>query len=82
MNLFLSNTCFVHTGFAWLEAKEGEEIDSQKVLRGSIKVQGRTGRRFGVAEKYVRISLLSNEEVFKEFLERLSTIKSMSSNGH
>ena len=70
----------MHTGFAWLEAKE-EEIDSQKVLRGCIKVQGRTGSRFGVAQKYVRVSLLSNEEVFNQFLERLSTIKSVS-NSH
>ncbi|ONI30387.1 hypothetical protein PRUPE_1G248200 [Prunus persica] len=80
--LFSGELIEPYPGFAWLEAKEGEEIDSQKVLRGSIKVQGRTGRRFGVAEKYVRISLLSNEAVFKEFLERLSTIKSMSCNGH
>ncbi|RXH72136.1 hypothetical protein DVH24_033674 [Malus domestica] len=65
--------------FAWMEANE--DVDTEKVLRGQIKVQGRTGRRFGVDQRYVRISMLSGEDVFNKFLERLSTIKSVT-NGH
>ncbi|TQD70322.1 hypothetical protein C1H46_044143 [Malus baccata] len=70
---------FVELTFAWMEAEE--DVDTEKVLRGQIKVQGRTGRRFGVDQRYVRISMLSREDVFNHFLERLSTIKSVT-NGH
>lgn len=41
-------------------------------------MQGRTGRKFGTDQKYARISMLSKDEVFGQFLERLSTVKAIS----
>ncbi|KAM5567908.1 L-tryptophan--pyruvate aminotransferase 1 [Rosa sericea] len=68
-----------HPAFAWLKCKE--DIDLEKFIRGCIKVQGRTGRKFGSDQKYLRLSMLSKDEVFDQFLERLSTIKAIS-NGY
>ncbi|KAM0987513.1 hypothetical protein COP2_011890 [Malus domestica] len=77
--IFFGDSVEPYPAFAWMEAEE--DVDTEKVLRGQIKVQGRTGRRFGVDQRYVRISMLSREDVFNHFLERLSTIKSVT-NGH
>ncbi|KAK9934608.1 hypothetical protein M0R45_021745 [Rubus argutus] len=68
-----------HPAFAWLKCEE--DIDLEKFLRGCIKVQGRSGRKFGTDQKYVRISMLSKDEVFDQFLERLPTVKAIS-NGY
>ncbi|KAJ9176348.1 hypothetical protein P3X46_011669 [Hevea brasiliensis] len=59
-------------GFAWLKCKA--DIDFEILLR-SHKILTRGGERFGVGRQYVRISLLSQEEAFNLFLERLSAIK-------
>ncbi|KDP26637.1 hypothetical protein JCGZ_17795 [Jatropha curcas] len=61
-----------HPAFAWLKCKE--DIDCENLLRAQ-KLLTRGGERFGVGRNYVRISLLSPEEVFNLFLERLSAIK-------
>lgn len=58
--------------FAWLKCKEDTDIET--ILRAN-KMQTRGGERFGVGREYVRISLLSPEEMFNLFLERLSAIE-------
>ncbi|GAY36290.1 hypothetical protein WN943_020459 [Citrus x changshan-huyou] len=68
-----------HPGFAWLESKEDE--DCEKLLRAE-RIMARGGRRFGADAKYARVSMLSREEIFNIFLERLSAIQGGSiSNG-
>ncbi|XP_038704980.1 L-tryptophan--pyruvate aminotransferase 1 [Tripterygium wilfordii] len=57
--------------FAWLKMKEDEDLEG--ILKGQ-KVLTRSGRRFGVDERYVRISMLHQEDAFKIFLERLTAL--------
>ncbi|PON99016.1 Trytophan aminotransferase [Trema orientale] len=61
--------------FAWLKSKEGAiDEDCEKFLRESYKIVGRGGRRFGADPSYARLSMLSREEVFQQFLDRLQSI--------
>lgn len=60
-----------YPAFAWMESKEGKDMES---LLKKHKMMTRTGTRFGSGAKYVRISMLSREEVFNLFLERLETL--------
>ena len=43
---------------------------------------GRGGKRFGADPSYARLSMLSREEVFQQFLDRLQIIEENISNGH
>lgn len=62
-----------------MESKEDE--DCEKLLRAE-RIMARGGRRFGADAKYARVSMLSREEIFNIFLERLSAIQGGSiSNG-
>ncbi|KZV58444.1 L-tryptophan--pyruvate aminotransferase 1-like [Dorcoceras hygrometricum] len=65
-----------YPAFAWLKSKEG--IDCEKLLR-EHKILTRSGRRFGSDQEYVRISMLSRVDEFDLFLQRLSTIRRISS---
>ncbi|XP_050206984.1 L-tryptophan--pyruvate aminotransferase 1-like [Mercurialis annua] len=58
--------------FAWLKYKE--DADCESLLRAE-KIQTRGGERFGSGRNYVRISMLSREEAFNQFLARLSAIQ-------
>ncbi|KAL0408582.1 UNVERIFIED_CONTAM: L-tryptophan--pyruvate aminotransferase 1 [Sesamum radiatum] len=60
-----------HPAFAWMKCKEG--MDCEKVLR-EHKILTRSGKRFGSDEEYVRISMLSRDEEFDLFLQRLPNI--------
>ncbi|KAK4429798.1 Tryptophan aminotransferase-related protein 2 [Sesamum alatum] len=60
-----------YPAFAWLKCKEG--MDCEKLLRGH-KILTRSGKRFGCGDEYVRISMLSRDEEFDLFLQRLSAI--------
>lgn len=60
------------TAFAWLKSKG--ETDCEKLLRAN-KIMVRGGKRFGAEAMYARVSMLSKDEVFDTFLERLSAIK-------
>lgn len=75
MDFLISFVIFLLTAFAWLKCKE--EIDCQNLLRAN-KILTRGGERFGAGANYVRISMVSQEEVFNLFLERLSAIKGIS----
>ncbi|XP_065874230.1 L-tryptophan--pyruvate aminotransferase 1 [Euphorbia lathyris] len=59
-----------YPAFAWLKC---EEIDTGKLLR-THNVLTRNGECFGMSREYVRISMLSRDEAFDEFLERLSAL--------
>ncbi|CAN8239213.1 unnamed protein product [Cochlearia groenlandica] len=61
-----------YPAFAWLGAKE--EMDLVSELRRQ-KVMTRGGERCGSDKKHVRISMLSREDVFNVFLERLANMK-------
>ncbi|KAL0336113.1 UNVERIFIED_CONTAM: Tryptophan aminotransferase-related protein 2 [Sesamum radiatum] len=60
-----------YPAFAWLKCKEG--MDCEKLLKGH-KILTRSGRRFGSGAEYVRISMLSRDEEFDLFLQRLSVV--------
>lgn len=60
------------TAFAWLGTKE--ETDLVSDLRKQ-KVMTRAGERCGSDKKHVRVSMLSREDVFNVFLERLANMK-------
>ncbi|MED6217668.1 hypothetical protein PIB30_019800 [Stylosanthes scabra] len=59
-----------YPAFAWIKCCGGIE-DCESYLR-SLKVFARGGKRFGVDGKYARVSLLCRDEVFNEFLTRIS----------
>ncbi|WCJ38496.1 tryptophan aminotransferase related 1 [Euphorbia peplus] len=61
-----------YPGFAWLKSKD--EIDTGKLLR-EYNMLTRNGESFGMTREYVRVSMLSREEAFNGFLERLSAIQ-------
>lgn len=58
--------------FAWLKCKKEE--DAESLLRGH-KMLARGGRRFGTDSTFVRVSMMSSEDVFEVFLERLPGIR-------
>ncbi|GLU21663.1 hypothetical protein SLE2022_377900 [Rubroshorea leprosula] len=60
-----------YPAFAWLESKEGRDMES---LFKEHKILTRSGMRFGSEVKHVRISMVSREELFDFFLERLAAI--------
>jgi L-tryptophan--pyruvate aminotransferase len=62
-----------------LKCKEDIE-DCFEFLKG-LKIIGRGGKFFGVDPKFARVSLMSREEEFNQFIERILSIKGIS-NGH
>ncbi|GLT36605.1 hypothetical protein SLA2020_109720 [Shorea laevis] len=60
-----------YPAFAWLESKEGRDMES---LFKEHKILTRSGMRFGSEVKDVRISMVCREEMFDLFLERLAAI--------
>jgi L-tryptophan--pyruvate aminotransferase len=61
-----------YPAFAWLGTKEETDLVSE--LRRH-KVMSRAGERCGSDKKHVRVSMLSREDVFNVFLERLANMK-------
>ncbi|KAG7589661.1 Pyridoxal phosphate-dependent transferase [Arabidopsis suecica] len=61
-----------YPAFAWLGTKEETDLVSE--LRRH-KVVCRAGERCGSDKKHVRVSMLSREDVFNVFLERLANMK-------
>ena len=59
--------------FAWLKCKEESVEDCEKLLQ-EYKIMGRGGKWFGSDPSYARVSILSREEVFQQFLDRLEII--------
>lgn len=51
-------------------------MDCEKLMKAH-KMIARSGERFGSEPNYVRISMLSNDTVFDDFLQRLSEIKAI-----
>ncbi|XP_038885813.1 L-tryptophan--pyruvate aminotransferase 1-like [Benincasa hispida] len=70
---FLGRPSRPYPAFAWLKCKEEIE-DCGSFLRG-YNIEGRHGKRFGADAKYLRISMLSSDDVFYDFLDRLSAIQ-------
>ncbi|KAK7855875.1 l-tryptophan--pyruvate aminotransferase 1 [Quercus suber] len=66
--------------FAWLKCKEGIE-DCNEFLRG-LKIAGRGGKAFGVDPIFARVSMLSREDEFNQFIERLVVATQGISSGH
>lgn len=63
-----------YPAFAWIKCKEGIE-DCEKLFR-DFKILTRSGKKFGSDLGYARISMLSREEDFNIFIDRLSMIRS------
>ncbi|CAA7014311.1 unnamed protein product [Microthlaspi erraticum] len=69
---FFGKSLESYPAFAWLGTKE--ETDLVSDLRRQ-KVMSRAGERCGSDKKHVRVSMLSREDVFNVFLERLANMK-------
>ncbi|GER38491.1 tryptophan aminotransferase related 2 [Striga asiatica] len=69
---FSGQTFSSQPAFAWLKC-EGEIEDCEGYLRDH-KIITRSGKHFGDSAKYVRISVLSRDETFDQFMERLTSI--------
>ncbi|MCD7462435.1 hypothetical protein HAX54_048539 [Datura stramonium] len=76
--LFKGNFYESHPAFVWLMCK-GNEDDLEKLLKGH-NILTRSGKRFGSDSKCVRISMLSREEDFNIFLQRLMVIQQVITN--
>lgn len=74
--LFFNN----YTAFAWLKCN-GDIEDCEQFLKDH-KIMSRGGRRFGSDPRFSRVSMLSRDEVFEQFLNKLLSIKGNISNGH
>ncbi|KAK6116538.1 hypothetical protein DH2020_049644 [Rehmannia glutinosa] len=61
-----------YPAFAWMKCKL-EGVDCEKLFK-EHKILTRSGRRFGCDPEYVRISMLSGDDDFDLFIQRLSTI--------
>ncbi|GKE37038.1 L-tryptophan--pyruvate aminotransferase 1-like protein [Tanacetum coccineum] len=62
-----------YPAFAWIKCKEG--TDCEKLFRGH-KILTRGGSRFGSDPAFVRVSMMSKDEEFNLFIDRLSMIQS------
>ncbi|CAN4124017.1 unnamed protein product [Withania somnifera] len=71
--LFTGDFYESHPAFAWLMCK-GSEEDCEKLLKGH-KIQTRSGTKFGSDPRSARISMLSRDEDFNIFLQRLAAIQ-------
>ncbi|VVA94824.1 unnamed protein product [Arabis nemorensis] len=69
---FFGKSLESYPAFAWLGTKG--ETDLVSDLR-KHKVMTRAGERCGSDKKHVRVSMLSREDVFNAFLERLANMK-------
>ncbi|KAL3654029.1 hypothetical protein CASFOL_003710 [Castilleja foliolosa] len=76
---FARGSTEAYPAFAWIKCKEG--IDCEKLFRGH-KILTRSGRRFGCDPEYVRLSMLSRDEDFDLFVQRLSAIRGEAINGN
>ncbi|KAI3900552.1 hypothetical protein MKW92_043562 [Papaver armeniacum] len=68
-----------HPGFAWLKCNLENVEDCESLIKGNLKILVRGGKNFGMDnKKYVRISLLDQEDKFQMLLDRLATVSSSS----
>ncbi|RZC53647.1 hypothetical protein C5167_012501 [Papaver somniferum] len=68
-----------HPGFAWLKCNLENVEDCESLIKGNLKILVRGGKNFGMDnKKYVRISLLDQEDKFQILLDRLATVSSAS----
>ncbi|KAK9675541.1 hypothetical protein RND81_11G013900 [Saponaria officinalis] len=69
---FLGKHVLPSPAYAWMELKSGGDASK---LMSQLKIRTRSGTRFGVSSKYMRVNMMETEDSFNLFLERLSTIK-------
>ncbi|RZC49876.1 hypothetical protein C5167_018303 [Papaver somniferum] len=68
-----------HPGFAWLKCNLENVEDCESLLEGKLKILVRGGKNFGMDyKKYVRVSLIDQEDKFQMLLDRLSSVSSSS----
>ncbi|OMP14244.1 hypothetical protein COLO4_00137 [Corchorus olitorius] len=61
--------------FAWLKCEREQDKDCNAVLN-SVNVTGRDGSLFGSESRYVRLSLVKNDDDFDLLLQRLQMLVS------
>ncbi|XP_059636021.1 L-tryptophan--pyruvate aminotransferase 1-like [Cornus florida] len=69
-----------YPAFAWMKCNRNIE-DCAELLRGQ-KIITRSGERFGADSKHVRVSMVSKDEEFNLFIERLLAIQETSNEYH
>ncbi|XP_059636020.1 L-tryptophan--pyruvate aminotransferase 1-like [Cornus florida] len=77
---FMGKFTTSNPAFAWMKCNRLVE-DCAEFLRGH-KILTRSGVRFGVDSKHVRVSMVSNDEEFDLFIERLQAIQEISNGYH
>ncbi|KAI3985625.1 hypothetical protein MKX01_033908 [Papaver californicum] len=66
-----------HPGFAWLKCNLENVEDCESLVKGNLKDVVRGGKNFGMDnKKYVRVSLIDQEDKFQMLLDRLATVSS------
>ncbi|KAI3991683.1 hypothetical protein MKX01_038081 [Papaver californicum] len=68
-----------HPGFAWLKCNLENVEDCESLVKGNLKILVRGGKNFGMDnKKYVRVSLIDQQDKFQMLLDRLATVSSSS----
>ncbi|XP_044962626.1 tryptophan aminotransferase-related protein 1-like [Hordeum vulgare subsp. vulgare] len=71
---FTKDMVIANPAFAWLRCEKEEVEDLESFLR-EHKIITRSGTKFGVDRKVVRISMVDTDEAFNIFVDRLATMK-------
>ncbi|XP_078428424.1 tryptophan aminotransferase-related protein 2-like isoform X3 [Wolffia australiana] len=63
-----------HPAFAWLKCERPDVDDCESFLK-SLGIVSRGGAHFGADRRYVRVSMLAEDEVFDCFIQRILAIR-------
>ncbi|GAA0183230.1 hypothetical protein LIER_42361 [Lithospermum erythrorhizon] len=63
----------MNTAYAWLRCEREEDADCYTVLEAA-KIIGRKGNRYGVDDRYIRLSLLKRDVDFEVLLQRMKEL--------
>ena len=69
------NNLMIMAAYAWLKCEREEDKDCYAVLEAA-NIIGRQGNIFGTEDRYVRLSLVRNQDDFDILIERLNKLVS------
>ncbi|OMO98703.1 EGF-like, alliinase [Corchorus olitorius] len=72
---FYNNVREFSPAYAWVKCEREEDKDCYAVLQAA-KITGRQGYRFGAEDRYVRLSLVRNQDDFDMLIQRLNALVS------
>nr|XP_028965220.1 tryptophan aminotransferase-related protein 4-like isoform X2 [Malus domestica] len=71
---FFKNIRDPSPAYAWVKCEREEDKDCYEVLKQEANVYGRPGAEFGAEDRYVRLTLLRNQDDFDLLLQRLNQL--------